>query len=73
MHAESKTEIVAAMNAEQFEQARQMFGEYAEWLGVDLSFQIQQFDSARNAPCYQTNGREQLPAANGRLFIKLLK
>lgn len=39
MHAESKTEIVAAMSAEQFEQARRLFGEYAEWLGVDLSFQ----------------------------------
>ena len=35
----SKIQIVQAKNAEQFEQARGLFREYAEWLGVDLSFQ----------------------------------
>ena len=39
MHAESKTEIIAARNAEQFEQAGLLFREYAEWLNVDLCFQ----------------------------------
>lgn len=39
MHAESKTEIVTADNAELFEQARLLFREYAEWLDIDLSFQ----------------------------------
>lgn len=39
MHTKAKTEIMTASNAEQFEQARLLFREYAEWLGVDLSFQ----------------------------------
>lgn len=39
MQVESKTEIVAATNAEQFEQARRLFREYADSLDVDLCFQ----------------------------------
>lgn len=39
MDAESKIEIVTAANAEQFEQARNLFQEYADGLGVDLCFQ----------------------------------
>lgn len=39
MQVEPKTEIVTATNAEQFEQARQLFREYADSLDVDLCFQ----------------------------------
>lgn len=39
MRVESETKILTATNAEQFVQARLLFREYIEWLGVDLSFQ----------------------------------
>lgn len=39
MQTGAKTQIVTATNAEQFEQAGFLFRQYAEWLGVDLSFQ----------------------------------
>lgn len=39
MQIESKTEIIAARDAEQFEQARLLFKENADGLGADLCFQ----------------------------------
>jgi N-acetylglutamate synthase-like GNAT family acetyltransferase len=39
MQVEAKIEIVTAANAEQFEQARRLFKEYADGLDVDLCFQ----------------------------------
>lgn len=39
MQVESKIEIVPATNAEQFEQGRRLFREYADGLDVDLCFQ----------------------------------
>lgn len=39
MQVESKTEIVTVTSAGQFEQARLLFQEYADNLGVDLCFQ----------------------------------